>query len=510
MEISMRHNRPVFPLAAALALTLALVSILFISDSPVYAAEPAFTEGTTVARSVDENTPPGVNIGAPISATDADETGDDAIEFGNTLTYTLGGTDAASFDIDESTGQLITKAPLDTEAKSSYEVTVTVDDGETRAADSPCAACTATVTITVTDVNELPDAPPPPTVVSGEDTTGTADEDESTTTLKVVWHPIVNTGRPEITGYGIQYKKSTETAFGDANATVTGTTAVITGLSVDTTYQVRVRATNTDLAANNGPWSLVATGSTNKAGNSSPDFTQNSPHVLSMAENSSPGLSVGVPVTANDADSRTLTYRFEGRDADSFDFNSSTGQIRTKRGVNYNHEDPGCGYVDTANPTVCTYYVTVVAFDGAGGSDALRVTINITDRDELPSAPGRPSVRPTAESSTSLDVSWSEPANTGPAITGYTVQYRRKGSSDDFSTDGVPDTVKGTKTTISRPGSPPAPHTRCACERPTLRVPETGRRWAREEPTSVTGNRYSVTGILIQHQSGWTPPPPGS
>ena len=62
-----------------------------------------------------ENTPPGVNIGDPISATDADE--DD--EFGNTLTYSLEGadTDAASFDIDPSTGQLITKAALDAEAK---------------------------------------------------------------------------------------------------------------------------------------------------------------------------------------------------------------------------------------------------------------------------------------------------------------------------------------------------------------------------------------------------------
>ena len=86
---------------------------------------------------MDENTPPGVNIGDPISATDDDETGADAIEFGNTLTYSLGG-DAASFDIDASTGQLITKAPLDHEAKDQYSVTVTVDDGETRPADSPC------------------------------------------------------------------------------------------------------------------------------------------------------------------------------------------------------------------------------------------------------------------------------------------------------------------------------------------------------------------------------------
>ena len=117
-----------------------------------------------------ENTPPGVNIGAPISATDADETGDDAIEFGNTLTYKLGGDDAASFDIDSSTGQLITKAPLDFETEDTYDVTVTVDDGETRETD--CTFCTQDVTITVTDQDEPPAAPFPPTVVSGPDNDG--------------------------------------------------------------------------------------------------------------------------------------------------------------------------------------------------------------------------------------------------------------------------------------------------------------------------------------------------
>lgn len=459
----MRHIKPVFPLAAAIALTLALVSgILFISDGRVYAADPEFPGGTTVARSVDENTPPGVNIGAPVSATDGDETGTDAIEFGNTLTYKLGGDDAASFDIDSSTGQLITKAPLDTETTASYEVTVTVDDGETRT--TACGTCTATVTITVNDVNELPGTPPPPTVVSGEDDTNTSPADESTTTLKVVWHPLVNTGRPPITGYDVEWKTSTGTTFftGDnpgttetevVNHTGTETTATITGLTAGTTYQVRIRANNADLESNNGPWSLVATGSTNKAGNTSPSFSQATPFPLTIPENSEPGQTVGVRVTANDADSRTLSYEFGGRDADSFDFNTSTGQIRTKRGVTYNHEDPGCGYTGDGANTACTYYVTVVASDGAGGSDALRVAISVTDRAELPSVPSSPTVRPTANSRTSLDIEWSEPANTGPAITGYTVQYRPKGSSDDF----VPNTtvtdagvaVSGVTATIS-------------------------------------------------------------
>ena len=41
------------------------------------------------------------------------------------LTYTLGGTDPAAFDINVSTGQLKTKGALDYEAQSTYSIEVT-------------------------------------------------------------------------------------------------------------------------------------------------------------------------------------------------------------------------------------------------------------------------------------------------------------------------------------------------------------------------------------------------
>ena len=78
-----------------------------------------------------ENTAAGENIGDPVTATDADA--------GDTLTYTLGGADMDSFDIDDATGQLMTKAALDYEAPAdadtdnAYEVTVTASDGNTAA-----------------------------------------------------------------------------------------------------------------------------------------------------------------------------------------------------------------------------------------------------------------------------------------------------------------------------------------------------------------------------------------
>ena len=80
-----------------------------------------FTDGASTTRSVAKSTPAGRNIGAPVSATDADN---------DALTYSLGGPDGNSFDVGTSSGQLLTKAPLDRRYKTSYTVFVSVSDGK--------------------------------------------------------------------------------------------------------------------------------------------------------------------------------------------------------------------------------------------------------------------------------------------------------------------------------------------------------------------------------------------
>ena len=82
-------------------------------------AAPVFTDGTDTTRTIAENSDADVNIGSAVAATDADD---------DTLTYSLGGLDAASFDIDSSSGQLQTSAALDFEDQSSYSVIVSVSD----------------------------------------------------------------------------------------------------------------------------------------------------------------------------------------------------------------------------------------------------------------------------------------------------------------------------------------------------------------------------------------------
>ena len=82
---------------------------------------PRFPNTETGTRSIAEDAPAGVDIGRPVAAVDPNPT--------DTLTYSISGDDAASFEIDPSTGQIRTKAPLDDGAKAVHTVTVSVHDG---------------------------------------------------------------------------------------------------------------------------------------------------------------------------------------------------------------------------------------------------------------------------------------------------------------------------------------------------------------------------------------------
>ena len=79
---------------------------------------------TSTTRYVEEGTAPGTDIGDPVTATDVDRGDQD------TLVYTLGGPDAASFAIDSETGQLMTHAALDLEEEDEYIVEITATDDE--------------------------------------------------------------------------------------------------------------------------------------------------------------------------------------------------------------------------------------------------------------------------------------------------------------------------------------------------------------------------------------------
>ena len=125
------------------------------NKTPVFPDQDPDTDGDQsddADREVAENTAAGQPVGDPVTATDAN---------GDTLTYTLGGSDDNFFTIDRMTGQIKVGAgtTLDHETRETYNVTVTAadpsDSGTTASKD------TIRVTITVTDVDEDPEMADP-------------------------------------------------------------------------------------------------------------------------------------------------------------------------------------------------------------------------------------------------------------------------------------------------------------------------------------------------------------
>ena len=197
---------------------------------------PSFASAAAT-RSFPENTSSGQGVGAPVAATDAD---------GDELTYTLGGADAASFDIDSETGKIKTRSGVsyDYEVKASYAVTV-------QATDPLGASGSIAVTIDVTDVAEPPAMPDAPTVSA---------PDGTNTSLLVTWTAPDLNGGPPLTDYDVQYRQGTAGDWDDWQHDGTATTATITGLDEGAGYQVRVRALNDEAASD---WSPPGSGRTN-------------------------------------------------------------------------------------------------------------------------------------------------------------------------------------------------------------------------------------------------------
>ena len=112
-----------------------------VNAAPVFPDQDFLTAGDqsdSASRTVPENTDARQNIGAPVSANDAD---------GDLLIYTLSGADARHFRIVRNGGQLRTRAPLNYEDRNIYTVVVT-------ATDPLGASDSIVVTINVTDEDD--------------------------------------------------------------------------------------------------------------------------------------------------------------------------------------------------------------------------------------------------------------------------------------------------------------------------------------------------------------------
>ncbi len=352
---------------------------------------PTFAAGRSTARRVAENTTAGTAIGAPVAATDPD---------GDTLAYTLGGNDAASFALGDG-GQLRTRAALDHETKSSYWVTVTAADGEGGTASIEVA-------ITVTDVDEGGNRPP--TFPEGASTMRSIAENAAAGTA--IGAPVAATDPDGDTlAYALGGNDAASFALGDG-----GQLRTRAALDYETKSSYWVAVTAAD--GEGGSASIeVEIGVSDVDENRPPTFSEGTSTTRSVPENATAGTAVGVPVAATDPDGDTLAYVLGGNDAESFALGAG-GQLQTRTALDYE--------------TKAAYWVTVTAEDGAGGSADIEVAIGVTDVYERPGAPTE--LTATAKAGVGIELSWTASDQVGDGIVGYLVQRRLDDAGEDFRT----------------------------------------------------------------------------
>ena len=375
---------------------------------PVFSGNPAFQ--------VSENV---MSVGA-IGAYDVDPED-------NITGYSISGGDDASLFAITNAGFLSFlsapdfETPLDSNRNSYYVLEVNATSGS----GSRTLSSQKEILVVVTNANEPPSRPEAPTLSK-----------PTSTSLLVEWSAPHNTG-PVITDYDVEYRQGDTGPFTDWPHTGKSTSTTLTGLNASTLYEVQVLARNAD---GDSEWSPIANSTHVPTLVNSPPVFSSKTHFL-IEENT---FTVNTVVASDDDAEDSVT---------GYSVHSSYDGARfaiTNSGVLSFVLAP-----DFENPSDSgrnnRYLLEVNATSGSGSrilSSSQLIIVEIRDVDERPSTPGFPVL--SSPTNTSLFVSWTQPENTGPAITDYDVQYREDGTDTFINWTHTDSTTSTTITGLSQ------------------------------------------------------------
>ena len=317
-----------------------------------------------VAFTLAENALADASVGT-VTATDPED---------DTITYSVGGTDAAAFaeafQLNTADGKITVKtgSNLSFETKPSYSINIEATDGkDADGADEVTATNddSVAVTITVTDVEE----------------TGSISMSRATPAVGIAVTATLTDPDGGETAVTWQWAKS-DTENGSFTNITTATSDSYTPVTADVGKWLKVTASYTDRRGSGKTATKAADNAVDTSPHKVPAFAADT-QTLTVAENKPAGTTVGT-VSATDADGDTLGYTFGGTDGTAFDddftLDTSSGEIKVKTTGGVDYEDR------------TTYTITISVSDGEDASgvtenpamidDSITVTINVTNVDE--------------------------------------------------------------------------------------------------------------------------------
>ena len=335
-------------------------------------AKPTFTNASPGTISIPENTSTD-SIIYTASATDLD---------GDTLTYTLGGTDSIHFNLDSATAQLSFNQapdfedPQDSNQDNTYELAISVTDNT--------HSTSVDLNVSVSNINEahyfastssslslnendtsslaLPAAKDPDAsnAISYELIAITEDNNdyqyfnltqpENSTAPSIAFADPAGTDPAGADSAGADYENTS-----DHNR--------------DHTYEFILRARDTDYSA-----SIDINVSITNLNDNAPTFSNPNPDTISLSENISPAVIFYIAF-ANDADGDTIAYSLSGADSAYFNLDPESAELSFKESPNFeNPQDQGQDN---------SYNITVNATDSTH-STSVDLSVEVSDVDEAP------------------------------------------------------------------------------------------------------------------------------
>ena len=274
-------------------------------------------------------------------------------EVDDPVTWSLDGTDAASFAISLAGGLSFNvspnfEAPHDANQNNVYEITVGATDGNSDAS--------LDIEVTVTNIGES-------TTITGPETVNYAENDTATVATYIAIDPEM-AGPITWTVGGTDAVRFSIASAGILSFTTAPNFERARDANQDNNYEVTITAGDGDLSAS------VEVTVTVQDVNEAPQFEVEAAS-LSIAENAPGGRSVGVALTASDEDDGDdWTFSISGSDAGPFLIEASSGQIRVGTDALLDYE------------TDAEYVFTATATDLGGLSDSILITVSILDADD--------------------------------------------------------------------------------------------------------------------------------
>jgi VCBS repeat-containing protein len=300
---------------------------------------------------------------------------------GQTLTYSLSGTDDALLDI-SNTGVVTLKATADFETKPSYSFNVIATDN-----GSPALSATQSVTVTVTDVNDAPVNTKPGVQTTNEDTalvfsSGNSNalsvnDDDPGTTLTTVVSVASGTGTLAVTTGG----GGTITGDGSNSVQIVGTVAQVQNALGSVTY------TPTANASGAGYATLTIQSTDNGAGTLSDTDTvtinvtpiADTPSVTNANTTPSTQTTSGLVLTRNAVDGNEVThFKITGITNGNLFKNDGTTAINNGTFITFAEGNAGLKFTPTGGGNGSfTAQASSSAADGGLGGSTVNATIAV-------------------------------------------------------------------------------------------------------------------------------------